>query len=262
MAVLIAKQDPLRDWGNMPRSHARILYENLLGASNDTDAEKTLTPNTWERWTSASGTMEARFQPSTSVEMNSVCIAAHNLGSTGSEIVISTAPTVNGTFTARAGATPTDNSPLYFEFDTVDDVEDVKITVTGGTDREIGVVYGGVSLAMLQPIYGGHSPADLNSRTTYRSNDSESGQFLGRDVIRRGSETAFAWRHLDPDWLREYFKPFMLSAVTSPFFIKWRPDLYDAAIFGYTKSDITTSNMGGGHRLMTASMTIKGHVDL
>lgn len=262
MAVLTPKADPLADWDNMPESHARILYNNLLNASSVTDAEKVLTPNTWERWTSASGTMEARFQTGSSVKVNAIGIAAHNLGSTGSQVVVSTSDTVNGTFTARAVATPTDNSPLLFLFDDVDDCEDVKVTITGGTDREVGVVYVGEALQMFQPIYGGHNPNDLNNKTTYRNNNSESGQFLGRTVIRRGGETRFRWQHLDPEWVRQKFKPFIESAITQPFFINWRPDLYNVTAFGYTSNDITVSNMGGGHRLMTANMTIRSHTDL
>lgn len=262
MAILTPKVDPLSNWDSMPLSHARILYNNLLNASNVTDAEKTLTPNTWERWTSASGTMEARFQPGSSVQVDAVGIAAHNLGSTGSTVVISTAPTVSGTFTERAAISPTDNSPLLFLFDKVDDVEDVKVTITGGTDREVGVIYAGEALQMMQPIYGGHNPIALMNDTDYRTNNSESGQFLGREVIRRGQRTGFKWRHLDPNWLRERFKPFIDSVITTPFFIKWRPDLYEETAFGYTERDVRVSNMGGGHRLMDASFNMRGHSDL
>lgn len=258
MAVLTPKADPLADWDNMPDSHARILYSNLLNASSVTDAEKTLTTNTWERWTSASGTMEARFQPVSSVKVNAIGIAAHNLGSTGSQVVVSTSDTVNGTFTTRGVANPTDNSPLLFLFDDVDDCEDVKVTITGGTDREVGVVYAGEALQMYRPIFGGVDPLDLNVDADYRNNISESGQFLGRTVIRRGSNGSFRWKNLNDEWVREKFKPFMESAITQPFFINWRPDFYDTTAFGYTTRPISISNSGGGNRLMSVSLNFRG----
>lgn len=258
MAVLTPKADPLADWDNMPDSHARILYNNLVNASSVTDAEKTLTPNTWERWTSASGSMDARFQTGSSVDIDSVAIAAHNLGSTGSKVVVATSGTVNGTFTDRASITPTDNSPIYLRFDKVEDVQDVKITITGGTDREVGIVYAGESLQMYRPIFGGVDPLDLNVDADYRNNISESGQFLGRTVIRRGSNGSFRWKNLDDEWVREKFKPFMESAITQPFFINWRPDFYDSTSFGYTTRPISISNSGGGNRLMSVSLNFRG----
>lgn len=262
MDVISAKPDPLANWDSLPLSHARILYENKLMTSNVTDAEKALVPNTYERWTDASGTMEARFQPGSSVKANAIGIAAHNLGSAGSTIIVSTAPTVSGTFTERGAITPTTNEPILFLFDTVDDVEDVKITITGGVDREVGVVYSGEVLTMYQPIYGGHNPIDLMLDTDYRNTRSESGQFLGRDIIRRGTRASYKWKHLDPDWVRDRFKPFIESALTKPFFIKWRPDLYETTAFGFTEKDVRLSNMGGGHRLMDASFNMRGHGDL
>lgn len=240
---------------------ARILYDNLLTSASVTDAAKTLIPNTWERWRSASGTMQSTFQLTSAQTVSVVGIAGHNLASTGSTIVIATAPTIAGTFTDRASLTPTDNDPLWFEFDPVS-VQDVRVTITGGTDREVAVIYAGDPLRMTQPIYGGHNPIDLQAETSFRNNNSESGQFLGRDIIRRGLQTSYAWRHLDDQWIRDTFKPFIISARKKPFFIKWRPDYYDAVAFGYAIDDIKPSNMGGGHRLMSVNFTMRAHDDL
>ena len=241
-------------------SYARIGYENLLTAAGSSDAEAALIPNTYERWTSASGTMQDTFQPTTSVKVNFVAIAAHNLGTTGSEIVIETAPTVAGTWTQRAGATPTTNRPLFFTFDDVDDVEDVRVTVTGGTNREIGVIYAGEVLIMQRALYGGHTPINLSSMTEYRNAVSDSGQFLGRRIRRKGQQTSFAWQYLTPEWYRENFQPFVESAKTRPFFIQWRPDYHtDEIAFGYTTQDIKPTNMGGGVPFLSVDINMRAH---
>lgn len=91
---------------------------------------------------------------------------------------------------------------------------------------------------------------------------SESGQWLGRSIMRQGNDTQFSWRHLDPDWYRQRFAPFAERAKKYPFFIKWRPDLYDNAVYAHTTDDISPSNMGGGHNLMTVSMNVRGHDDV
>ena len=241
-------------------SFARILYNNLLSAAGSTDADAVLIANTWERWTSASGTMQDTFQPSGSVAMNAIGIAAHNLGTKGSEIVIETAPTVAGTWTERGRLSPTDDKPILFQFDTVDDVEDVRITVTGGTDREIGVVYGGNVLIMQQAIYGGHSPVNLSSKTEYRNSMSDTGQFLGRKIRRKGQVSTFDWENLTDDWYRETFQPFVESAKVAPFFIQWRPDYWQEEVaFGYTTGDIVPSNQGGVTRLVSVSLSLRAH---
>lgn len=241
-------------------SYARIGYNNVLTAAGSSDAEAAIIPNTYERWTSASGTMQDTFQPSTSVKCNFIAIAAHNLGTKGSEIVVATAPTVAGTFTDRASATPSDNKPLFFLFDDVDDVEDVRVTVTGGTDREIGVVYAGEVLVMQRALYGGHTPINLSSMTEYRNAVSDSGQFLGRKVRRKGQMTSFSWQYLTPEWYRENFQPFVVSAKTKPFFMMWRPDNHtDEIAFGYTTADIKPTNMGGGQPFLNVDMSMRAH---
>lgn len=241
-------------------SYARILYNNKLNAASSTDAAAALIPNTWERWESASGTMQATFQPATSVVINAVGIAAHNLATTGSSVVVETAPTVAGTWTERDAITPITNKPILFLFENVDDCEDVRITITGGTDREIGVIYAGEAMVMQRALYGGHNPIDLSSVTEYQNNQSDTGQFLGRTIQRKGKRSTFSWRNIEPDWYRETFQPFVDSAKTTPFFIKWRPDRFsDEVAFGYTENDITPSNSGGGIDLMNMSMSMRAH---
>jgi hypothetical protein len=261
MDILTIK-NPLDDWDNMPLSHARILYSNKLATASTTEARKALQPNTWERWTSASGTMQERFQPAGSVKINCICIGAHNLGTAGAEVVVATSSTVNGTFTDRGAAKPNNDNPLMFLFDSVDNVADVRVTITGGTNREIGLVYAGEVLQMYQPIYGGHAPIDLSNNTEFQSNMSESGNFLGRNIVRKGQSTSFSFKHLDPIWVRERFKPFIDSVKTKPFFIKWRPDKYETVSLCYVDGDIKPTNMGGGTDLMQVSFSVRGHSDL
>lgn len=241
-------------------SYARIGYESKLNSASSTDAEAVLIPNTWERWTSASGTMQETFQTSSASKMNYIAIGAHNLGTKGSEVLVETSPTVAGTWTARGSATPTDNKPIFFLFDDVDTVADVRVTITGGTDREVGVIYAGEVLIMQRAIYGGHSPIVLSSVTDYQSAISDSGQFLGRTITRKGQRSSFSWSNLTPDWYREKFQPFVNSAKSNPFFIKWRPDKFsDEVAFGFTTGDIKPTNSGGGTSFLDVNLSMRAH---
>ncbi len=242
--------------------NARIGYNNLLTASNTSGAEKMLVPNTYERYRPGTGPFTAKFQMSTSATIDFVGIAAHNAGTHngGTDILVQYATVVGGALTTIENVTFTDNNAKMILFSEVTAAE---IVISGSTTSglEIGVIYAGKALEMLRPIFGGHSPIDLSSKVDYQSTNSESGQFIGRNIIRKGIATDFSWQHLDDTWYRASFEPFVKSAQRLPFFIKWRPDLYDVSAFGYTTADIKPSNMGGGSKLMSVSISVKAHSD-
>jgi hypothetical protein len=234
------------------------LYKNDIISSNVPAAEVAISPDTYERWASASGTMQARFQTSTST-INAVGIAAHNLGSRNSTVQIETAPTVAGTFTTRATITPETDKPLFVTFDSTT-VADVRITITNGTNREVGVIYAGTALVLQRAIFAGHSPVDLSSVTEYRNATSDTGNFLGRRIRRQGFSTSFNWSNIVDFWYRENFQPFVESAKETPFFIQWRPDYYaDEVAYGQTTGDISPQNQGGTTRMMSVSFNFIGY---
>lgn len=242
-----------------------IGYENLLISASGVTPPKAIIPNTYERWVDAAGTMTGQFQTGTLVTIDFVAVGAHNLFTAGvSSVLISVTPTPGSGFIDVGSVSITNNSPFMLTFDTpLDDVAEVKIFMDDGTDREIGVVYAGIALQMERNIYGGHSPLALSQKTTRRSVETETGNFLSNNIIRKGLAGSFAWQFLDPDWYRENFQPFVESARTKPFFIKWRPDLYgDEVAYAHTTDDITPVNMGGGHKLMSVSINVKGHADV
>ena len=240
---------------------AIIGYDNLLTASTTSDAEKALQPNTYERWRPSGGAVTVKFQMSAATEIDFIAIAAHNLS--GQSFVLQTAETIGGAVTDVEAFSPSDNSALMATFE-ARTVQEVIFTATlSGSGHEIGVIYAGMKLQMERNIYGGHSPLSLSQKTEYQSTKSESGQFLGRSIIRKGLAGSFSWQLLDPDWYRENFQPFVEAARTKPFFINWRPDLYsDEVAFCHTTGDIAPQNQGGGHNKMSVSINVKAHADV
>jgi len=242
--------------------HALIGYGNRLTSSGD--APEALTPNTYQRFTPGTGAVISKFQIAVPLPVNYVGIAAHNIGThdDGTEVTIAYATTIGGALTTIATFTPSDNGAIFKTLDTTT-IAEIAITTNAVTaGLEIGVVQAGEYMQMQQPIYGGHSPIDLSAETDYQTSESETGQFLGRTISSEGLETQYKWQHLTPDWVRDTFKPFMTHAKTLPFFIQWRPDLYESAAYGYTTGDIKPSNMGGGHRLMQAGFKMRAHSDV
>ncbi len=254
---------PINDTEPRPLKNARIGYLNLLTDSTTTEAKKMLIPNTYERYRPTSGSKTVKFQLSTSALVDFVGIAAHNAGTQdgGVDIVVKYATTIGGALTTIETIQSIDNEAIMILFDAIT-VAEIAITFNASTaGLELGVIYAGKALQMQRPIYGGHSPINLSAKTTYQTPKSETGQFLGRTITREGLSTPYNWQYLTPTWYRSTFKPFVDSAKKYPFFIKWRPDLFDTAAFGFTTADIKPQNMGGGSQLMSVSISVNAHAD-
>lgn len=241
------------------QSFARIGYENLLVSASSPNVAAVLIPNTYERFISETGNSTFVCSTSAPTELNYIAIGAHNIGSVGGTITVKVANGGSG-YTTVGSATPTDNKALFFEFETTL-ADNVQVVLSGGPgDTEIGVVYAGRTLIMQQAIYGGHTPINLSSMTEYRNSMSSTGQFLGRKVRRKGIQTSFAWQNLTDDWYRSDFQPFVQSAKTKPFFIKWRPDYFsDEVAFGYSTGDMAPTNQAGTVRLVSVELNMRAH---
>mgnify|MGYP003635011658 FL=1 len=242
-------------------SYARIAYENKLTATTTTGAEALLIPNTWERWALADGAVTLLLQTTAASTINYIAMAAHNLFTAGTtRINIQVSTTVGSGWFTVCDQSIISNAPIFCSLDDYLNIVEVRITFTGGTSREIGVVYAGESLIMQRGLFSGHNPINLSSMTEYRNAMSDSGQFLGRRIKRKGQQSSFAWANLTDDWYREYFQPFVVSAKTTPFFIQWRPDYQPLeCAFGYTTADISPSNQGGTTRMMSVNFTMRAH---
>ena len=252
--AIITKADPVDN-----PSGALIGYANVLTESTTSD-DLALTPNTYERIEPPSGSLLAKFNTASDEAIDFIGIAAHTLS--GETITVSTATSVGGGLTTVEVIAPTDNAPIMLIFDSRT-IREVILSATLGAASEIGVVSAGAALQMPRNIYGGHSPITLSAVTEYQSTMSESGQFLGKNIIRKGLEASFSWQFLDDGFIRNTFKPFIESARSLPFFIKWRPDFYsNEVVYGEVNRDIVPQNMGGGHRLMSAGFTMTAHSDL
>jgi len=246
-------------------SGALIGYTNLLtsatvspAATDSTeDASNALTVDTWKRWRPPASTVTAKFQLTSAADVDYIAIAAHNL--VGETILIQTAVTAGGALVDVESITPTDNSAIMITFD-ARNIEEIALVATYSAVNEIGVVYAGELMRMPRAVYGGHSPQSLTQDTKYHSVMSESGQFLGRTITQKGTKGSFSWEFLEDDWYRSTFQPFVLAIRTLPFFITWRPDYYsNETEFVHSVSNVVPSNMGGGHRLMSVSLKLKGH---
>lgn len=241
-----------------PMSHARILHNNLFATAtaSPTDAQAVTIPNTFERWRPTGGTQTLTLTRSSATTIDAIGIGASVFN--GATVQIQVSPTASAGFTTVETVTPFDDRALLVLLTSPITAQRVRIILTGGSDREIGVIYAGIALQMERPLFGGHSPINLSARTSYQNNVSDSGNFLGRSIVREGLETELSWKYISNGWFRNDFQPFVISAKKEPFFIAWRPNFAaNDVAFAYTQDDIRPT-YSGIRDLIEVSINIRG----
>lgn len=251
-----------------PDTHGVIQYENdLINStitSNIGDGSSTVTPNTFDRWVVDS--LVAPFAVTdyllpSNRNVNTFCIGGHNMGGKNLTVSFFTSDTDIPDPANLVGSVVVDNNkPIMFAISDRD-VLKVRLLIegSGGESFYISNVSVGYGLQLQRPVYGGVNPAPLNAVTDYFNNRSESGEWIGRTIRRRGFDSSINMVRITPEWYREYFQPFVESAKTTPFFYSWRPGDYpEDVVYCWTESDIKPSN-SGKREFMNLSFPIKCH---
>jgi hypothetical protein len=235
----------LPDNSNLPLNYARILYDNTLlngtatATSDNAGSANLLTPSTYDKWRPTTNPSDCTLTGS-SQSCDYVAIAAHNLS--GSTVVINVSD--GGALTEVYNAVVPSNLPLLVRF-TEATYDRVFIEITGTTTAEIAVVYLGKELAMMRPNYSGYSPATLSSKDVFTPQTSDGGQFLGKQLVRKGYNTQASFSHLTYDWYELYFQPFVLHAKKYPYFWAWNLSEHPTeVVYGWTNQNIKPSLMG------------------
>ncbi len=224
MAVVISDSLVATGGYNYPLTNARIGYQKHAGTITATSAadgypalaaDNELTYSYWKPATSG-GTWTITY--STFQDVDYIGIAAHTLGTDYEQVM---AEYYDGANWQEIGSVlPNTNQPILFLFESVFATA-IRISVTG--TPLIGVVYAGLALQFPMPVIGQHRPLTFGSQTEFTNNVSDSGQWLGRSIIRRALSGSIEWQYMDDSWVRSQFMPFVESAKKRPFFLSWNP---------------------------------------
>lgn len=242
-----------------PLTHSRILWDNRLAdaafaATNEREgfeAERAQTPDTvswW--WPEAAGTLTATLLAP--AEIDGIGIAAHTIGSSGATITVS--GLIDGDWVQlHDPISPTDDEPLMIAFRSAD-VAAVRVALSASA--RVGVLYAGAMLAVAHQPTVDAPPLSLIRSTTYETNRSQTGQFMGRSEVRSSRPVSVTWPFLRRSWYREHFEPFARAARKAPFFVAIRPGYYpDDVGYVLTSEDMNPIPAGRPHDL---SVTLNG----
>lgn len=252
---------------NQPLNRARILWSPITGTvtADGTDGDLAANDFTNQRW--LPGALPANWTLVTAADasIDTVFIAAHNLGSTGSTVLVQTTSTVGGAFTTRATIVPTDDSAIAVMFNNAGVpyvIREIRLVVSGpSSDVMVGIIRAGVALQMQQPVFGGVRPIGLNRLVETRQSQSETGQWLGRTVQRQALATEMNWTHLTSAWYRSDFLPFALTLPQAPFGLIQNPSrMPESVAWCWTNESPAPANMGLLD-FMQVSMSITGFLE-
>jgi len=255
---------------NEALTHARILYTPITGTvtAGGTNGDYATNDYTFQRW--AAGALPATWVLVTAADasVDTVFIAAHNLGSTGCTVVISTAATVGGAHTTRATIVPTDDSTIAVMINAAASagipyvIREIKIALSGASAAaEIGIIRAGVALQMERPVFGGVTPIGLSRVIETRHSISETGQWLGRTVQRQARRTQMDWQNISAAWYRSTFQPFALTLPQYPFgLIQNAARMPESVAWCWTDESPAPENMGT-RDLMSVSLSITGFLE-
>jgi len=191
--------------------------------------------------------------------INYVGVARHNFATAGVAVSVETQEGLGDPWVeVIAAAIPANNNALIFQF-TEQTAYGVRLKLAAGSAApEIAVLFAGKLLVSTQRIYVGHSPMTLNRRTEVVSGMSESGNYLGRIITGSNLTTSVNLTHLEPDWYRDNFDPFVDAAQDTPFFFGWRPYSYpDEVAFAWLTNNPSPSNMMS-NGMMQVSLEMSG----
>lgn len=251
---------------DLPLNNPRIGWQNLLreaevsatGQSGQNAPDATQNALTWDFWIPNALPANITYTLEEAADFDYIGIASHTIGTDGATV----------TFSYHDGSdwvdiktvSPSDNSPIILLFNEIE-TDQIRISLTGTANPAVGVVYAGKILVSQRRIYQGHTPITLGKRTTIRPQRSEGGQWLGRSIVREGAETSISLSNLTADWVREYFKPFMDSAIKYPFFFAWRGEKFPEEVaYCWTDQDIVPSN-SGPRDFMSVSFAVDAQID-
>jgi hypothetical protein len=248
--------------GDEPLTHARIAHANNWLSGGTVTASGTATgyfdegPTnglTYEKWKPDALPATWEYDHGTDAECDYCVIGAHTMGTNGNTLQVQywNGSSWTGLITATGIIT---DEPIMVIF-APQTRQRWRIQVTNGTAPEIGVIKFGKAMQMPRPIYGGHAPVIFSRVTQMRSNQSESGEFLGRSKQRTYLSTSYSWQHLTATWVRANWLDFQKAIEDSTFFIAWRPDTFNDVALAQTSETPVPENMGI-RDLMSVSLNI------
>jgi hypothetical protein len=228
-----------------PLTHPRIGWRRITGTISASTAAAGFaaanagTYRTDSFWRPTGLPASWTIDAGSAVAVSYIGIAAHDLGTKGCTVTVSSSPD-NVTFTTRVTIVPTDDSAIMGLFASAT-VRYWRIDITGASGAPtIGVIQFGAVTEFPRPcVYAPSVSFERTRSASYRANISDGGQWLGRSRARVQLSPVMEVQHLAETWLASEWDAFALHAEQAPFFIADRPGSYvNSVAYAWTTDDL------------------------
>lgn len=219
----------------------RLVYANLASGvspvvtseASGYEAANALTWLSAQKWKAAnSATQYYQLDLGSAVGVDCFGVYKHNLGDiSGSLLVQYSTSSLGGAFTTLFAITPgaanSGGNRTLFRVNSNQVAARYWQYVFSGHNGPpaVGVLLLGASTQLPAVDHPFLVPM-LNRETQILNNESESGEFLGRSVLRTGMKTGFRLTAVQETWARQYWEPIARGMEINPFFWAWDANRY------------------------------------
>lgn len=173
-----------------------VLWDNIMSqgtiTASTTDATTVATnvgtETTFDYWKPTALPAWSKVDAGSAKTVDSFAIVAHNLGSSGSTIILQYS-TDNSTWNNTLTVVPTDDTPILGIITSVS-ARYWRVYITGSTIPYIGIISIGQRLVLPGGVKPGYTPIWQAQKVELLQSKSLGGQFLGNRILRQGAETS------------------------------------------------------------------------
>lgn len=218
-------------WQTITRNAVVVASSERLGWPKESVKNAT----TYDRWSPSEVPAWVSFDAGTNQDIDYFALGSHTLA--GATVTLQYSHD-DLTWSDAIILQPSRNDAVMAWFDSIT-ARYWRVHVAGPTTFYLGVVHIGRILTMPRGLTGGSGVGSLKRMTDILPSNSDSGQFLGRTIVRRGHDPRYRWDHLPAQWYRDEFDPFAVSAEKYPFFIATNPARWpDDVLYAWTTGDL------------------------
>lgn len=227
-------------------STAYVLYQNLLidsslSASSTQAGSHVQNAIDWRTttfWTPdiLDGESSIMVEYAAPVSADSFAIYRHNCAAAECIVTVQAWDDVNELWIDRLTLTDLNDDQCFFKMFALTESKKWRVLFDTSDVFYVGVLMLGKALHLPFGMPVGFTPPRHNPTIEKLSSRTVAGQFVGRSIIRRGSESELTQKQISPSWLRQFGEPFIRHAEKYPFIFSWSYIKYpDDAVFCQAK---------------------------
>ena len=249
--------DHLRPWRAIERRKSRKIMVGQVPVGGDAPiAVQSMTNTlTYEHWKPSGMPATWEYDHGSGAPCDYCAIASHTMGTSGNTLAVEYHD--GSDWVELLSQAVTTNEPIFCIF-SYTDAQRWRLSISGGTPPEIGVVKFGVAFQMPRPVFGGVTPSYFARNTVLRHNRSETGASLG-NVAQRSARTAeITWSNLPQVFMRDNWNAVQKAIEAEAFFLAWRPGSNGDCLFGELSGEVPKPSNMGVRDLMAVSLSMIG----